>query len=64
MPDQETLAKTGLAELSKRLHTYRPALTQASRRANPAEARRLTAEISRAEQRIDEIVDRLFLARH
>ncbi len=64
MPDQETLAKTGLTELSKRLHTYRPALTQASRRANPAAARRLTAEISRAEQRIDEIVDRLFLARH
>ena len=64
MPDQETLAKTELTELSKRLHTYRPALTQASRRASTAEVRRLTAEISRAEQRIDEIVDRLFLVRH
>jgi hypothetical protein len=64
MPDQETLAKTGLTELSKRLHTYRPALTQASRRANPVAVRRLAAEISRAEQRIDEIVDRLFLAPH
>ena len=64
MPDQETLAKTGLTELSKRLHTYRPALTQASRRASTAEVRRLTAEISRAEQRIDEIVNRLFLVRH
>ena len=63
MPDQEALARTELTELSKRLHTCRPALSQSPGRANLAEARRLAAEISSAEQRIDEIVNRLFLVR-
>ena len=48
MPDRETLAQTELAELSRLLHACQP-------------ARRQTAEIKRAERRIDEIVGRLLL---
>jgi hypothetical protein len=46
MVDRDALARTGLTGLSKLLHH--------------AAARGLTAEINRAEQRIDEIVNRLF----
>ena len=49
MADQETLARTELAELSRLLHTCPPARRQAD-------------EIKRAERRIDEIVDRLLCA--
>ena len=43
MVDRDVLARTGLTELSKLLHTHP-----------------LTEEISHLEQRIDEIVSRLF----
>ena len=49
MVDRDTLAQTGLTGLSKRLHTCRS-----------ADTRGLSGEIERAEQRIDEIVNRLF----
>jgi hypothetical protein len=45
--DQDALARTELAELSKLRHAYRPA-------GGPAD------EVSHLEQRIDEIVSRLF----